>query len=227
MTVRYCSVNLVRQYLGITATTDDDLIGTLIDSAVDAINTHTHRLTFAAISDTSRTFDAYRDTQAGGDYRNNGFYEYGYGRRVQTFTSLRAGYARQTLYLDEDLYSITSITNGDGTTVTSSEYTTEPRNVAPYYAISLLPSASIAWEPNTNGDPENAITITGRWGYSETPPGAIVQACMRLAAFYYRQKDAQLQDVTAIEAGVVLAPVGIPADVVRILAPYVKRVGNG
>ena len=50
----------------------------------------------------------------------------------------------------------------------------------------------------------DAISITGRWAWSLTAPPDIAQACARLAAFLYKQRDAQLFDVTAIEAGTVI-----------------------
>src|SRR3990167_11453039 len=37
----------------------------------------------------------------------------------------------RTLYFDDDLAAVTSITNGDGTVVTSSQYVLEPRNGTP------------------------------------------------------------------------------------------------
>lgn len=128
-----------------------------------------------------------------------------------------------TLYLDRDLCEIDSITNGDGTTVTTAQYVTEPRNNAPYYAITLKSSKSIYWEDDSSGDSENAIAISGKWGYSQTPPADIEQACVRLAAYYYRQKDSQVFDVTATpELGQITIPQGIPADVRMMLRSYIR-----
>lgn len=124
-----------------------------------------------------------------------------------------------TLYLDRDLCAINSVTNGDGTAVTA--YVTLPRNDTPYYALRLKSSAGVLWTYST--DWEKAIAISGKWAYSESPPDDIMQAAVRLAAFYYRQKDAPLQDVTAIEAGVVIRPLAFPDDVRALLAPY-RRV---
>lgn len=68
------------------------------------------------------------------------------------------------LWLDEDLSYITSVINGDSlnTDITDAIYT-EPRNRTPYYRLGLLPSSSVAWQYTT--DPQNAISITGRWAY--------------------------------------------------------------
>ena len=127
------------------------------------------------------------------------------------------------LYLDTDLCAITSVTNGDSVVVASNEYVTEPRNGTPYFALTLLGSKGKAWTYST--DPQKAITIVGKWAYSTSAPATIVQACTRLAAYLYRQKDAQVFDVTAMpEAGVISVPQGMPKDVRLMLQPYVRRV---
>jgi len=122
------------------------------------------------------------------------------------------------LYLDDDLCEVNSVTNGDGNAIASSKYTTLPRNDTPYYAIRLLSDSDTLWE---YGDEwMDAIEISGKWGYSTQAPNDVRQACIRLAAFYYRQKDSQLADVTAIEAGTVIRTPAMPADVKSILGPY-------
>jgi hypothetical protein len=190
----YCSAADVKTYLGISGAGDDTLLGKLIERAQQAIDSYTQR-TFEASADTERTFDTERDVDG------------------------------PTLWLDEDLCSIATITNGDGTEVTSSEYTTEPRNRTPYYAIRLLSSANIIWETDTtNYDHEDSITVEGKWAYSTSAPADIVHACIRLASYYYRQKDAQVFDTTVTpELGIITVPQGMPRDIENVLAPY-KRI---
>jgi hypothetical protein len=178
----------VKAYLDVSGTGSDDLIDDLLDRATAVIDQYTGR-TFAAAADTEQTLDAA-------------------GKHITA----------RAIYLDRDLCSITTITNGDGIEVASTEYVTVPANETPYYAIRIKGSAGKTWTYST--DWESAITIEGRWAYSTTPPDDIVHACVRLASFYYRQRDAQMMDVTAIEAGVVLKPMGMPADVRMALAPY-------
>jgi hypothetical protein len=127
------------------------------------------------------------------------------------------------LWLDTDLCAITSITNGDGAAVSAASVVSEPRNATPYYALTLKASSGLAWTYTT--DPEDAISITGRWAYSITPPADIEQACVRLAAWLYRQKDssADLDRPMVSADGATLMPMQIPHDVLAILAPY-KRV---
>ena len=64
-----------------------------------------------------------------------------------------------------DLLAVTSITNGDGTSITAADYVFEPRYDPPYWAIKLKSSSSIAWTYSTAH--ENAITVVGMWGYHD------------------------------------------------------------
>ena len=123
------------------------------------------------------------------------------------------------LYVD-DLCAITSITNGDSVVVAADEYVTEPRRTTPYYAIRLLASSGVTWTYDT--DPEDAITIDGRWAYSITAPADIKQACLRLTAWLYRQKDtnADADRPLLTGDGVAIMPSAIPSDVMTILRPY-------
>jgi len=125
----------------------------------------------------------------------------------------------ETLYLDADLCEVTTITNGSGTAVT--KYVMEPRNVTPYREIRLKASAGELF--TYEDDPEDAITVRGKWAYSTTPPEDIVQATIRLAAYMYAQKDVSTFDVTAYpDAGMMTVPQGLPRDVREILERRVK-----
>jgi hypothetical protein len=132
---------------------------------------------------------------------------------------------KTTLYLSNvgDLCAITTITNGDDVEVESDEYVTQPRNTTPYYAIKLLASANKAW--TYDDDPENAISIEGRWAYSTTAPADITHACTRLAAWLYAQKDTAGEMDRAIVAGnATILPARLPSDVIEILKPYRRLV---
>jgi len=188
----------LKTYLGISSSTDDTLLTALIAAAQKAIEEYTHHV-FEMATATARTFDAIRDIGKGDD--------------------------RRMLYLDTDLCTISSIANGDGTTVTAAQYVTEPRGVTPYYAIRLKASANVAW--TYTDDPENAITVTGKWAYSATPPNDIVQATRRMAGWMYRGKDTQAYDSTAFsELGVIRIKHKIPEDILQLLdEPYRRLVG--
>ena len=152
--------------------------------------------TFEATADTVRTFDSQRDVD---------------------------GY---TLTVDSDLCAITSIVNGDGTTISNSHYVTEPRNETPYYAIRLKTSAGKVWTSTVSGDSENAITVTGKWAYSTSAPSDIAHVCKRLAAYIYRQKDnAGDLDRAVIAGNSTILPAQIPNDIRLMLTPY-KRLSR-
>lgn len=127
----------------------------------------------------------------------------------------------QTLYLDEDLVSVTSITNGDGTTLSASDYVLEPTNRTPKFAVRLKASSSKSWTWTT--DPEEAISVAGLWGYASTQPPDIKHAAVRLVAWYFAQRDAPFEAQGLPELGIVTVPSDIPADIKATLDPYVRR----
>ncbi len=123
------------------------------------------------------------------------------------------------LNLDEPLLSVTTLTNGDADVLTSAEYFLLPHRTLPKWGIQLRPSTGLYWTYTT--DHEEAITVVGTWGYSATPPADVQQACLRWAGYMYRQRDAQVWDVTAQPSmGILTIPQGIPRDVERLLASY-------
>lgn len=143
------------------------------------------------------------------------------GRRFTAVTETRTYDAPEgaTLTLDEDLIEITAVAL-DGDAVT--DYVTSPRGGGPFYALRRTGAARWAGSP-TWGTPAT-VTITGRWGYSETPPADIHHAALRLAAFLYRQKDtsADLDRPLLAESGHIILPGRFPADVAAIVDRYRK-----
>lgn len=127
----------------------------------------------------------------------------------------------QNLYLwGYDLLSVTKLTNGDGVEIASGSYKLFPRNDDPKWIIRL--NEDKAWN-FTNGDSE--ISVAGKWGYSATAPADITHACIRLAAFLYRQKDtsADIDRPMVTGDGVTIMPSGLPADVQKLLDRYKRR----
>ena len=130
------------------------------------------------------------------------------------------------LYLDDDLISVTTLTNGDdsATTIGSDYYWLWPRNDSPpYWAIRLKDSqTTYSWER----DEGYFISVLGSWGWGATVPADVAQAIIRLTTYYYDQKDAGVYDVTAFPAeGVITVPQGMPRDVKLLLDPYRRFVG--
>lgn len=127
------------------------------------------------------------------------------------------------LKLDRDLCAINTITNGNGVIVTSGQYITQPRNETPYHGILLLASSGINWQ--WQDDSEAAIAISGKWAFSVSAPSDIVHACIRLTAFFYRSKDAQVFDQTAFsELGAIRMNRKLPSDILELLVPYRRAV---
>lgn len=188
----YSNVANLKNYLGISGSTDDKLLDFLIYRAQDAIDNYCGRR-FESTADGTHYFTVGVDTD---------------GRMLYLDDDLA------------QITSI--ITDADATspvTLATTEYVTHPRNNTPYHAIELLSSSDNSWTYTT--DAQNGVTVTGRWAWSVSAPAAIVHACTRLAGYFYRQKDAGVFDTTAIpDVGIIQVPQGIPRDVQLMLAPF-------
>lgn len=195
----YTDYTAVKRYLNIDTVNDGDdtLLTTLIARAQAEIDRFCAR-TFEASTNTVRYFNALTE--------------------VDTRDYL-------TLYLQYDLCSINTITNGDNTTI-SSGYTTKPKNETPYYAIRLLPSSGLAW--TYEDDPDDAIAISGKWAYSTTAPADIVQATIELTAWMYRRRDnfVDFERPQVSPDGTTFVPTAMPRSVCAVLEPYKKLMVN-
>ena len=71
----------------------------------------------------------------------------------------------QTLFthMRGDLLAVTSLTNGDGTVLTTSDYKLRAANSLPAWCVRILDSSSQSW--TYDDDPQDAITLDGEWGY--------------------------------------------------------------
>lgn len=194
----YCTAAEVKTYLAVAGADDDALLTALIGYAEQWIETYTDRV-FECDVDTTRYFEVGKDT--------NG----------------------RVLTLDGDLCAITSVVtnanNGSGGTAltVATDYITVPRNTTPWYAIKLTAGTAYTW--TYTYDPDGGVTVTGKWAYSETPPGDIKHACARLTAYLYKQRDAQVFDVLAVPgAGIMTLPQGMPKDLRQILDAYRARL---
>jgi len=191
----YITLQDLRGELDIDITSDDPLLQEAIESAQKYIDTQTNRH-FEAVTDTK-----YYDRSA-----------------------LDRWDSRLLNIHGQDLLTVTTLTNGDssGTAISSSNYWLVPRNEGPpYHGILLKTDISDYWQWDT----DYWVSVAGTWGYSVTAPDDIRRAAKVLAAFYYRQKDAQQFDTTAIvESGAMVIPQGVPATVVDILKPYKRRI---
>lgn len=125
------------------------------------------------------------------------------------------------LRFDDDLLTITTLTNGDATTIDSTEYNFMPRNVSPKYGLKLKEASSVAWYPDSDNNYEYVISIAGTWGYVATVPDDVVTACLEIAKSAYGRRTGTSDGVARITAaGVVIQPRDVSSYAMAIIARY-------
>ena len=131
-------------------------------------------------------------------------------------------YGRELNLYGYDLLTVTKLTNGNAVEIASGNYRLLPRNDDPKWIIKL--DEDYSWEFD---DSDSEISVAGTWGYSATAPADITHACIRLAAFIYRQKDtsADVDRPMVTGDGVTIMPSGLPSDVQKLLDRYKRRLG--
>jgi len=131
-------------------------------------------------------------------------------------------YGRELNLYGYDLLTVTKLTNGNAVEIASGNYRLLPRNDDPKWIIKL--DEDYSWEFD---DSDSEISVAGTWGYSATAPADITHACIRLAAFIYRQKDtsADIDRPLVTGDGVTIMPSGLPSDVQKLLDRYKRRLG--
>jgi len=132
----------------------------------------------------------------------------------------------RTLKTDDDLISITTLTNGDATVLTTSDYILEPANETPKYAITLKQSSTNIWEHDSDGNTEHVITVLGSWGWDSSVPDDIKTACLEIAkSSNGRRKGKNVGGVARVTAmGVVITPQDITGVAKGIINSFRKRL---
>lgn len=196
----YCSLAEFKSYARITSSdsVDDSVIENLVEAASRYIDNETQRTFYSRLLET-RYFDCPHGTN---DDR--------------------------LLWLDDDLQSIDvgGLVNGDTTVITSAYYHLVPKNTTPKFALRLKSSSAYAWEPDTDGNFESVISITGTWGYSATTPDEIKLACMMTVRSMYARRTGENISSTSLAtaAGVVVTPEGVPDEAKQIINAYRRLV---
>ncbi len=72
--------------------------------------------------------------------------------------------SQRVLNLDEDLLSLETLTNGDGTVISASQYVLEPANLYPKKSVRLTDTV---WSMPSTGITRQAISVTGHWGFHD------------------------------------------------------------
>jgi hypothetical protein len=82
---------------------------------------------------------------------------------LDAFNALSNGELR----VDDDLLEVTTVTNGDGSAILSTDYVLESPTAYPKYAVRLTRESGKIWTPGNYGDWKQVIPVTGMWGYHE------------------------------------------------------------
>ena len=121
------------------------------------------------------------------------------------------------LELDAPLLAVTTITNGDDTTMESTEYLLYPLNGPNKAEIRIKQNSSVLWQYNSSGETEGVITVNGQWGYVDrdsVDPESMMpilnskSAVLALALAVYKRRYGVGAEglATVTGAGVVITP---------------------
>lgn len=144
----YVTLDAVKRYIGGSlGSGDDELLNELIDWSSRLIEWWK-----------GRRFDARRETRYFDTPQPTGSY---FGIFDPTLVSAAT---KTVLRVDEDLLAVEELLNGDGTEILSSGYVLEPANEWPKNRIRLR--SGQYWAVSDDG-PEQAIQVTGLWGYHD------------------------------------------------------------
>lgn len=131
-----------------------------------------------------------------------------YGRDSISLTTGR-------LNLDTDLLSVTTLTNGDGSTIPAGGYRLWPRNAERFDSIELR--SGHAWQWGTDGE----VEIAGQWGYSLAPTEDVKRVICRLAYLEQMRRTAT-GEVNILEGGFQFDTV-LPRDI----AEWIRKMNRG
>lgn len=122
------------------------------------------------------------------------------------------------LLLDAPCLSVTSIVNGDYGAVPSNGYRLWPVNFPRHWRIQLLSTYGSVWDVDEDTD---SVSVTGKFGYSLTPPAAVREAAIMLAGWLHKRYQAALQDNgVSPELGQLVYSEAMPKQVQALLAPF-------
>lgn len=127
----------------------------------------------------------------------------------------------QQLSFFAECTSITSVVNGDGTTITAGQYWLLPE-VAPYDTINLLPSVGLVF--TDVGQTSARIIVTALWGFAADVPPDVRYGMLELArALYEGSKQGQGGQVVTFGSSTTVVPGGLPEMVHEIQRQYERR----
>lgn len=136
------------------------------------------------------------------------------GGSYYTGYTMQPSWNEPKLRMDDDLYSVTTVTNGDGTTlVENTDFVSLPYNAAPKYALSVI--NNMLWKTNSIGSAIKVISVTGQWGFCPIAnvPADIAEATFMIASAAYARRTGEnvTNRVAITSAGAVIAPDDVPS----------------
>lgn len=133
---------------------------------------------------------------------------------------------KRRLKLDDDLIAVTTLTNGDGTVLTTADYFLEPYNKAPYVSVKLKEASAYYWTYDSAGNTERVISLVGTWGWVATVPKDIKEATLQIARNWYKRRFGEnVETVSTVTAGgIVVEPRDVPVFVKQVVDYYRRRL---
>ncbi|MCA9940553.1 MAG: phage gp6-like head-tail connector protein [Anaerolineales bacterium] len=187
----YASLAQLKEYLGTSSPTDDDLMTRLLAAAQAGIEQNRGGRRFEAVDDEVRYVD-YDDFHV----------------------------VDRTLYLDDDLCQITQIVNGDGTIVSPDDYVTIPRHATPFYAIRLKQGRSIVWTYSDTPEDAIAITGRWAYSVTPSANVTQATIRLAAWMYRQKDTSKDSGDKVMLGAfGPVVLPSRLPSDVLDLLPP--------
>lgn len=123
------------------------------------------------------------------------------------------------LRMGESLLTLTSVTNGDASSISLANIRLHPRNEEFSWQLEL--DTSVNWSTSFDGD----IAVTGKWGYSAYPPIIVAECTRMLASWLFKRYQAALQDATAnYDLGEVIYGEAVPKPVTALLEPLLQEI---
>jgi hypothetical protein len=111
------------------------------------------------------------------------------------------------LVFDDDLLEATTVTNGDGTTIASTDYKLYPLNSTPKNELQLLTTRA-QWNYPTSGEDWAALSVLGVWGFHQRYAAAWPSAGTTSAS------------ATASETIILASTTANPGDLLKIGVEY-------
>jgi len=201
----YITTAELKSYLGITSSSDDTELAHIPDRVTAAIDSYCHR--------------HFEPESGHGPAASHTHY---YTPLLETAGGDLLDW--YTLDLGHDLAELTSITNGDGTAISSTDVVLLPLNTVPTNMIRIKSSSGAFW--TYSGSPEGAVQVAGKWSYGTDVPDDVKAAALRWGAHLYRLRTGATSvpaDITVSADGVASVSNRIPSDVAQMLKPYIRR----